>query len=123
MTTPKVSVLDSITRIYKNSAGRVIGIHSISVIENRPLVPDPRPGVVSNARFKRTGSITTSFSRFNLQMGESRFIASIQMIGGYDEFEYNNDTNDIVEVKYFGGEGVNDLTIDLREFPQIGEEV
>lgn len=121
MTQPKASMLDNIVRIYKNSAGRVIGIHTIGVHEQRQPLPDPIPGKINNDRFKRTATISINFDRFNLSMGESRVIDKIQMIGKYDDFTYNNVQTDIVAVKYLGDTHVNEIEVSLKSLPTIGE--
>lgn len=114
-------LLDVITRIYKNSANRVIGIHCISIQENREILPHPRPGYISDTRFHRSAIINSDFHRLNLSMGESRIIASVQMIGKYDDFNYNTAVDDIKSVIYFGVPETNDIEISLVGFPQIGD--
>jgi hypothetical protein len=124
MTQPSAMVLDEITRIYKNSVGRVIGIHCIHVHETRELNPNGIPGMnVSRSRFKRGAKTTTSFERFNLVMGESRVIDKIQMIGQYDDFVYVAGNQDISYVRYIGNEETNDVTVSFTDFPTIGETI
>lgn len=123
MTQPKALLLDSIVRIYKNNAGRVIGLHTVSIHEQREQSPGPIPSRISNSRFKRSATVTSEFDRFNLSMGESRIIATIQMIGKYDDFTYNNSGNDIVSIRYLGNNEVNDIEVSLLELPTIGETI
>jgi hypothetical protein len=65
MTQPKALLLDEIVRIYKNSAGRVIGLHSIAINEYRELIPNLIPGKVNASRFKRSATIHSKFDRLN----------------------------------------------------------
>ena len=124
MTQPSALVLDEITRIYKNSVGRVIGIHCIHVHETRELNPNGIPGMnVSSTRFKRGARTVVEFQRFNLVMGESREIDKIQMIGKYDDFVYLPGNMDISYVKYFGDLETNDVTVSFADFPTIGESL
>ena len=126
MTQPSVLILDEITRIYKNSIGRVIGIHCIHVHETRKLIPSGLPNMndINKDRFKRGSYLTVSFDRFNLQMGESRVIDKIQMIGKYDDFTYNGNSSDIISVKYISEDpNINDVIVSLRDFPTIGESI
>jgi hypothetical protein len=121
MTQPKALILDDIVRIYKNSADRVIGIHCITVHEQREPFPNPIPSKINASRFKRTATIHVHFDRFNLSMGESRVIAKVQMIGKYDDYSYNGMNTDIVTVSYFGDDQVNDLEVSLKDLPTIGD--
>lgn len=68
MTQPKALILDDIVRIYKNSADRVIGIHCITVHEQREPFPNPIPSKINASRFKRTATIHVHFDRFNLSI-------------------------------------------------------
>lgn len=121
MTQPKATVVDEITRIYKNTDGKVIGLHSISITELRKQIPDPSPGKVNNDRFKRTAKMSYSFTRFNLDMTGSREVTEVLMLGKYDDYLMNLDGTDIIEVSYIGNEETNDIKIDLRQFPTIGD--
>ena len=115
--------IDEIIRIYKNGSDRIIGLHCISLIEHREVVPSHIPGHVSSTRFKRTIEMQSDFTRFNLQMNESRIIVKVQMIGGYDDFQYNLSSNDIETITYYGNDEVDDKTISLVEFPTIGDSL
>ena len=123
MSQTKVSTLDEIIRIYKNSDGKVIGLHSIVIHEDRKQNPNPSPGNITDKRFKRTGKFSHTFTRFNLDMSGSREIVEVLMLGKYDEFIQNIDSTDIIEVVYFGNAETNDLVIDLRPFPTIGDTI
>lgn len=121
MTQPKASMLDDIVRIYKNNAGRVIGIHNIGIHEQREAFPNPIPGKINTSRFKRTATVSIHFNRFNLSMGESRIISAVMMIGKYDDFTYNDTQTDIIAVNYLGDAHVNELEVSLKDLPSIGE--
>ena len=118
-----VSLLDTITRIYKNSNGKVIGLHCISLQETKDMLPSPIPGEYPSLRDrrKRGVQISHSFERLNLDIGGSRIVTSIQMLGAYDDFVTNSFGNDIERVIYFGNsDKENDLIISMKEFPTIG---
>jgi len=119
------SLLDTITRIYKNSNGKVIGVHCISVNEKREANPTSIPGEYGSLaeRRKRGLHLSVSFQRFNLDMGGSRVVDSVLMLGGYDDFVMNGSSNDILSVTYDGRDDENlenDLIVGLSEFPTIG---
>jgi hypothetical protein len=121
MTHSYPSLLDSIVRIYKNAADTVIGIHSINVHQTEEIknyIPGKYP--TNQEKVNRGCIIKPSFTRFNLEMGESRVISSIQMLGEYDDFEMNEGNTDIKNVTYQGKDDQNDLIVSLTEFPTIG---
>jgi hypothetical protein len=120
---PQGTIVDTVTRIYKNSAGRVIGIHCLSIEEGRELSPHPTPGKITNTRFKRHAKLGVEFLRLNLSMGENRTISTVQMIGKYDDFTYNGSSNDIVSIIYFGDTQTNELEISLSELPTVGDTI
>lgn len=69
MSQGNTTLLDTITRIYKNADDSVIGIHSIFITENRPAVPDGNyiEGYTDRQdRNRRTATIKSSFDTFNL---------------------------------------------------------
>jgi hypothetical protein len=120
MTQPKALIIDQITRIYKNNADRIIGLHTITIHEQREQNPNLQ-GKITNTRFKRHATISSDFTRFNLAMGQSRVISTVQMLGKYDEFTYNGSQTDIISVEYLGNNEVNSIEVSLKEFPTIGE--
>lgn len=119
--------LDTITRIYKNSSGEVIGMHCIGVVEEREMLPDPTGTIPDlDVRRRRGGKMNLSFRRFNLTPSGSRVIDKIQMIGSYDDFVLTGSSNDLASITYFGRdeEGFeNDLIFSLSLLPQIGETI
>ena len=117
------SLLDVITRIYKNAAGGIIGIYHISIDVRFPASSSHIPGKISDGRFKRTSKRTVNLEVFNLVMGESRVIDEISMTGKYDDFTYNGTNTDIVSVTYTGNAQTNDLTIGMNDLPTIGDTI
>lgn len=121
MTHSYPSLLDSVVRIYKNSDDRVIGIHSINIHQTEEVkTHTPGKYPTNQEKVNRGCIIKPSFTRFNLEMGESRAIATIQMLGEYDDFEMNGGNTDIRFLTYYGKDDQNDLIVSLEEFPTIG---
>lgn len=119
-------LLDTITRIYKNANGNVIGIRCIHITETR----DASPGTVAGEypsleeRRKRGAEVKSSLKNFSLSIGESRQVAIIQMIGKYDEFTINGSNNDFIDVTYYGSDNVNDLIIGIQEhYETVGDTI
>ena len=116
--------LDTIFRIYKNTDGDALGTHCIEVIENREESPLPGrddTGTMTD-RSKRRLTTNVTFTRLNLVMGSSRVIATVQMLGGYDNFTMNGSNDDILSVIY--GEGfTNEASVALNLFPTVGSTI
>jgi len=103
MSQVSVSLLDTVTRIYKNSSNEVIAIHTLSITEDRASAILPTGIIPSiNERRKRSGKMTLFLTKLNLTMSSSRVIDKIQMIGGYDEYVLNGSNNDILSITYYG---------------------
>lgn len=116
-------LLDTIGRVYKNSDGKILGMHCISIqmynqasptgkIEDYPDLADRR---------KRSVHISSTFQRFNFDIGGSRVVDSVSMFGAYDDFVVSG--SDLSSVTYFGrdDEGLeNDIIVSMDEFPTIG---
>jgi len=120
--------LDTIVRIYKNAADKTIGIHCIGVHQRKDASPtgliDDYPSLADRRR--RSVHISADFQRFNLEIGGSRIIATVQMIGRYDDFILNPSANDFTQVVYNGrdDEGLeNDLVVSLEQFPTVGDSL
>ena len=118
------SILDTITRIYKNASNQVIGIHSISVHQKKEALPHPVINTYPSLRERRKRGVElrSSFYRLNLNMGGNRTIAQVQMIGQYDDFTMNGSDTDILTTTYNGNsDEENYLIISFTEFPTIGD--
>ena len=119
------NLLDTIARVYKNADGKILGMHCISVQTYRQALPTGKMDDIPPLQDRRTRSvhISSSFQRFNFDIGGSRTVASIHMAGSYDDFVENGGSNDLLSVTYFGrdDEGLeNDVIVSMDEFPTIG---
>lgn len=121
--------LDQVTRIYKNSAGEVIAIHCLGIIEDRIQLIGPNAGnyPTLKERRSRSGKMNISLELLNLTMSQSRVIDKIQMIGKYDLWTLNGSINDIVTITYLGSNaegGIeNDLIFHLNLLPTVGDTI
>ena len=121
---PNGTVLDQIVKIYKNEDNKVIGIHTVSIVIDKVEIQDlPPEQKVLKKKFPRKAKINTDFARFNLDLGGSRIIDTVQLIGKYDDFEYNNTETDIVSVEYQGDSETNTFVIPLDMLPTIGDSL
>ena len=119
------TLLDTVTRIYKNSDGKVIGLHCLGINERKASSPSPVPGDYPDLaeRSKRGLKLNISFQRFNLDIGGSRVIDSVLMFGGYDDFVLNGSGDDLLQITYYGIDDENDLIVALGDFPTVGSTV
>jgi hypothetical protein len=123
------SVLDVITRTYKNAAGDTIAIQKISVrvetisTQNRAGMNLTTPESLELTRFKRTGRPVLTTSR-SIKSGASAVISSVVTEGSFDT--YTVVSSDITEVVYVGVSPVNSLTIPVNSLSgvfKIGDTV
>ena len=119
------NLLDTIGRVYKNSDGKILGMHCISVQSYTQASPDGKMGSFPDLTDRRSRSvhISSTFQRFNFDIGGSRVVSTVSMFGGYDDFVENGSNDDILTVTYSGRDtdGVeNDLIVSMDEFPTIG---
>jgi hypothetical protein len=116
--------LDTIFRIYKNADGDALGMHCVEVIENREETPLPGRDETGTMDDRKQRRLTTNvgFTRLNLVMGSSRIVATVQMMGGYDDFAMNGSNDDILQVTYGAG-FTNESHIDFNLFPTVGDSL
>ena len=96
-------------RIYKNSSDETLAVDSISIVE--------RTRVARNNQRLRTGYKNVQRTMINL--GGTRTIAKIQMVGSYSSI-----ASDFTEATWAAtGNDSNDVTINLDDLPQIGDTI
>lgn len=111
-------LIDSIYRLYRNSDRNIIGIHQISVFEERQI--NPRPSFeVKEDRLKSHAYTNFRFERIDKIIGTNRTIASVTILGKYDDFEVNTSQTDYNSVSYI--RKTDKLVISLRDLPTIGD--
>lgn len=118
------SHFDTITRSYKNAAGNIIGVTTIS-LRLDPIATNIIPGnfLTAAQRFHRRVLTSSTFLSLTTLMAESRVVSSIQMYGQYTSFTLNAGSDDFLSVTYSGGPSVNDVVIGFDQFPTIGETI
>ena len=112
-TVENLIVIDTITRIYKNSSDATIGIDQVAVNELRD--DDGYGGVT------RTGSVASGITRVSEGAGESRVVSTIKQIGHYSTFTEVG--GNFTEVVYLGSGNLGDLTVDLTSLTSIGASI
>ncbi len=118
------SYFDTITRSYKNAAGNIIGVTTISLQCETPAF-NSIPGQFPDAaiRFHRRVTAKSSFQSVTTVMGESRVVSTIQMYGLYNSFTMNGSNNDFLSVTYTAVAPTNEVIIGFDSYPTVGETV
>ncbi len=112
-------LIDVIYKLYKNSSGDLLGIHQISVFEDREI--HSIPGKISDTRFKRHAYIKTDFRRVCIVIDGSRIVDSVQFIGKYNDFTSNASNTDYISVLYLGNSETNSIEVGIEHLPTIGD--
>ena len=102
-------IQDTITRIYKNSAGDAIAIQEIPVFDNRSVDGYRTATVDPNIVLKLVEGAS-----------QSRVIDIVQQLGNFDSFTESG--GNVIEVVYPAVGGLT-LTVDLSSLPLVGESI
>lgn len=118
----QTSLLDQITRVYRNGAGDIIATQVISVkVQNISTVNGAGMALVTSAsqstdRFKRTATTKLTTTR-SPKTGASAVIATVTTTGKFTSRTENG--GDITSVTYAGTDHVNDLIIPVTQMAGV----
>jgi methylthioribose-1-phosphate isomerase len=120
----QTTVLDTITRICKNSDSVALAIQEINVraatisTVNRAGMSLVTASSLSTDRFKRTGTVKLASTTFLNTQSANRAITSVEVSGRFDSFTKDGD-QDVETVTYSGDDVVNDLVFGINNIPGV----
>lgn len=114
---------DTIIRIYKNIAGKTIGIHCIHIHIYNSGHASSTPQQQVNSKYARSVRATANLTKYFIDMSNpiNRTISTVTVIGEFDAAEYQVGNIDINNVTYLKNNPLeNDIVVDLTIYPRVG---
>lgn len=124
------SVLDTITRICKNSDDETVAVQTlvisyqvINTTDQAGRAVSTPAGVAAGTRFLRTARLSL-VKTTKLYMGGDRTITEIETIGNFDDAEVDGDGT-VTTVTYIGTSPTNSVTLGIEQTTgilQVGDD-